>query len=1051
MKIEDVWQDWNVEKKIGRGSFGTVYKCFKEEDGTREYAAIKVISVPGDDIELQKSTSLERMTAEQSKAFYKEIVDGFVKEIEMLESLKGHPNIVQIEDSKVVECEDTGWQIFIRMELLTDFNAYSCDRTFGEKDVIRIASDLASALKACAEKNVVHRDIKPENIFVDDYGNFKLGDFGVAKQLERTETAMSRRGTPNYMAPEVFNAQKGDSRADIYSLGIVMYQLLNNNRFPFTDPNKQFITHSEREAAFKRRMINGEKLPELPNVSPEVNAIILKATQFKKEDRFKNINEFYEALEEVSGKKKSARIRRLGWSRKRKAAIAALALLLVLAIGTGVFTMMKPDWVSQVFSRIHEEMITDEEAAVLLGENLSYKVLNSGLVSGVFSGDNVDYFADANGFHKCGAEGDQVICEQYCSNLFSIVKDKIYFSVLDGKTYHCWAMDLNGKQQQQLFDYQNNGVVVYATENGFYYLDKTKDEKGWTLYYYRNEVETEETSADSPENPSLIQANIANIAFIKRYLVFNLCGEENYDKTGNRKFEGTETYRFDLLKQNAVPELLQTKVLFRDDACQLTSIKHQHLLAFAEQEKIDGSGRYTALGVLQVDADSDSFEELKIKEGAFLGFVDRDTISLKLIDGQKEKLCSYDLNKKKIKARTNNTGLAASVEKSSCYVLEQTNLGKNLNVGGYYLERIGSDGSTYTDELDIRLPALIGQNVILWPTEDDASVYAMLLLNDLKWDKDSPEELDDEKILKEPVEAFLYNPDQHVANLRSKPDRKSELIYIENKATLPDKTVVMRLSEEVNGYCLCEHKSTGIKCWIYADLIHDGRYGVEDNLFYEAKGRSIIITGGSTELQTIEIPEKIIGYNVTAIGDSAFYSSQLLKEMTLPRTVTTIGDSAFENCEKLQNITLPDQLTTLGRNAFRNTGITKVKIPYSLNKIADATFSGCSALERVELPSVNKFTIERNAFEGCKNLGSISPDPAKWSKDWNVDPDAFYGCKTDYAAVYLDAKKPTDDSTTTSEKDSGGECGEKTSETGSDGPVIASDTETTTKNRRNGE
>ena len=315
MRIEDVWPEWKAEKKIGRGSYGTVYKCFKEENGEKVYSAIKVISVPGDDVELMSSPSLEHMSAEQSKVYYREIMDDFLHEIEILESLRGHPNIVRIDDSKIVEDPDqVGWHLFIRMELLTDFNTYSCDRVFTEKDVIKLASDLANALKACAAKNIVHRDIKPENIFVDESVTFKLGDFGVAKHLECTQTAMSRKGTPNYMAPEVLSAQQGDSRADIYSLGIVMYQLLNNNRFPFMDPNKQFITHSERERAFKRRSEQGEQIPDLLHISPDLNAVVRKATQFKKEDRFRNINEFANALNRLNKKEKAEEVRRIGWT-----------------------------------------------------------------------------------------------------------------------------------------------------------------------------------------------------------------------------------------------------------------------------------------------------------------------------------------------------------------------------------------------------------------------------------------------------------------------------------------------------------------------------------------------------------------------------------------------------------------------------------------------------------------------------------------------------------------------------------------------------------------
>ena len=410
MKVEDVWRDWQIEKKIGRGSYGTVYKCFKEENGERVYSAIKVISVPGDDVELQSSGSLERMTVEQSKAFYKEIIDSFMQEISILESLKGPPNIVRIDEFKMIEDEHVGWHLFIRMELLTDFNTYSCDRTFTEKDVIKMATDLGNALKACAEKNIVHRDIKPENIFVDENGTFKLGDFGVAKQLERTETAMSRKGTYNYMAPEVLNAQKGDSRADIYSLGIVMYQLLNNNRLPFLDPNKQFITHSERDKAFKRRTIDGEKLPELPNVSPELNAIIARATQFKKEDRFKSIDEFNNAISVLSNKGKSAKVRAMKWSRKRKVGIGFLLTLLVLVIGVGTFAVLNPEVISSIFS-LSEQPI---HATANDKTQMENQIENSGHVEAVFSANGMDYYATHDGFFKNDGKETIQLTDQPC-------------------------------------------------------------------------------------------------------------------------------------------------------------------------------------------------------------------------------------------------------------------------------------------------------------------------------------------------------------------------------------------------------------------------------------------------------------------------------------------------------------------------------------------------------------------------------------------------------------------------------------------------------------
>ena len=81
--------------------------------------------------------------------------------------------------------------------------------------------------------HVVHRDIKPENIFVSATGDFKLGDFGIARTIEKTTFGMSKKGTYPYMAPEIYQGKESDILVDMYSLGLVMYRMLNDNRLPF--------------------------------------------------------------------------------------------------------------------------------------------------------------------------------------------------------------------------------------------------------------------------------------------------------------------------------------------------------------------------------------------------------------------------------------------------------------------------------------------------------------------------------------------------------------------------------------------------------------------------------------------------------------------------------------------------------------------------------------------------------------------------------------------------------------------------------------------------
>ena len=335
MKIEQIWQGLTTEKVIGKGSYGTVYRCFRENNGEKTYSAVKVISIPQTGEEYY-GYNTEGMTIEQTKEYYRDIVDDFANEIKILESLKGNKNIVEIRNYKVIEkTEEIGWEIFIEMELLTDFNTYASDKVFTEEEVLKLGTDLCNALSVCNSKNIIHRDIKPENIFVSDNGDFKLGDFGVSRQLEKTDASMSRKGTFNYMAPEVFYSKKYDSRADVYSLGLVMYKLLNNNRMPFLDSEKQIVKYSERQEAFDKR-INGEKVPPIKGISDELNEVILKACEYKAEDRYNSSDEFRKALE----KRKLTGF--AGWIYRNKLVVrASVIALVVLSLSVSVAIALK--------------------------------------------------------------------------------------------------------------------------------------------------------------------------------------------------------------------------------------------------------------------------------------------------------------------------------------------------------------------------------------------------------------------------------------------------------------------------------------------------------------------------------------------------------------------------------------------------------------------------------------------------------------------------------------------------------------------------------------
>lgn len=293
--ISKVWPAWRLEKLLGKGAFGSVYKAVRCDGLFESRAAIKIISIPADKSEIDSLRS-EGFTKESTRKYFKTVVDEFIGEIVVMESLKGLSNIVSVEDYTVIEKDDDiGWDIYIRMELLTPFTETLENKSLTQDEVISLGCDICTALEFCTRKKIIHRDIKPENIFVDKFGGYKLGDFGIAKKLENVTGAMSRKGTFNYMAPEVARSTDYDARVDTYSLGVVLYKLLNGNRLPFIDTEEQQTSHSARRTAVERR-ISGDKLTPPENASPDMQDFVLRACEFDPDKRFKDATQMKNAL-----------------------------------------------------------------------------------------------------------------------------------------------------------------------------------------------------------------------------------------------------------------------------------------------------------------------------------------------------------------------------------------------------------------------------------------------------------------------------------------------------------------------------------------------------------------------------------------------------------------------------------------------------------------------------------------------------------------------------------------------------------------------------------
>ena len=295
MNINQVWSEWNEDCVLGEGSFGKVYRAKRVEYGRTFYSAIKVLSVPKNQQEIKFARS-QGMSDAEIYNYFRGLVDNLLNEITLMDNLKGAKNIVGIEDYKIIEREgEIGWDIFIRMELLTPFDSFISNPEFSQLDVIRLGVDICSALEVCEQNYIVHRDIKPDNIFISRFGEYKLGDFGIARKLEVTQANLSRKGTLNYMAPEVYKSEEYGANVDIYSLGLVLYTLLNNNRIAFLPPYPQPITYKDNEEALAKRLSGVPLIPPC-NASASLGGAILRACAYNPHERYQTATEFKNAL-----------------------------------------------------------------------------------------------------------------------------------------------------------------------------------------------------------------------------------------------------------------------------------------------------------------------------------------------------------------------------------------------------------------------------------------------------------------------------------------------------------------------------------------------------------------------------------------------------------------------------------------------------------------------------------------------------------------------------------------------------------------------------------
>ena len=289
---------YTVTGLLGTGAFGAVYKAVKKNPSGEYVRALKHIVIPS---EKQYESIFNSMGGDLYKVddYFSQLLENIVTEIQILNNFseKGVSNIVRYYENDIISTESPKrYNIFILMEYLTPLSNYITKTEFTVKDVVRFGKDVLAAIASCHDNGIIHRDIKDDNIFVSENGEFKIGDFGVSKVLKDTSKADSIKGTPNFLAPEVYLGKEGYTKSvDLYSLGIVLYRLLNYNRNPFLPCFPEAYDFKDEEKAFDERMKGS--VPKLPSLGGElIGNIIIKAISGKT-DRYSSAKEFYDELE----------------------------------------------------------------------------------------------------------------------------------------------------------------------------------------------------------------------------------------------------------------------------------------------------------------------------------------------------------------------------------------------------------------------------------------------------------------------------------------------------------------------------------------------------------------------------------------------------------------------------------------------------------------------------------------------------------------------------------------------------------------------------------
>jgi serine/threonine-protein kinase len=262
---------YEIQALLGKGGMGIVYRAHDRDL---------------DDLVAIKTLRSEAVSADPT------LLDRFKQEIRLARRIT-HPNILRTHD--LGEANGLRYLSMEYVKGITLKHLVETDEVLPTPVALRIAKQMCAGLAAAHEAGVIHRDIKPQNILIEPTGGLKIMDFGIARLTEdRGMTATGTViGTPDYMSPEQARGLPLDFRSDIYSTGVVLYELFTGT-LPFEgdSPLAVVLKHVQEKPPSPQ----GRN----PRIDPKVASIILRCMQKEPADRYQSVNDLYEALVRVT-------------------------------------------------------------------------------------------------------------------------------------------------------------------------------------------------------------------------------------------------------------------------------------------------------------------------------------------------------------------------------------------------------------------------------------------------------------------------------------------------------------------------------------------------------------------------------------------------------------------------------------------------------------------------------------------------------------------------------------------------------------------------------